>query len=91
MPSRLSIYDIYMVATSNIKNYGDRYFTLLVTLLISKVAGTIITNFFVDIIFMVPQISFLSSQLLYKSFTNECYVLWCLMNQENNKYFKKIF
>ena len=56
MPSRLSIYDIYMVATSNIKNYGDRYFTLLVTLLISKVAGTIITNFFVDIIFMVPQI-----------------------------------
>ena len=75
MPSRLSIYDIHMVATSNVKNYGDRYFTLLVTLLISKVAETIITNFFVDIIFMVPQISFLSSQLLYKSFTNECYVL----------------
>ena len=75
MPSRLSIYDIYMVATSNIKNYGDRYFTLLVTLLISKVAGTIITKFFVDIIFMAPQISFLSGQLLYKSFTNECYVL----------------
>ena len=56
MPSRLSIFDIHMVATSNVKNYGDRYFNLLVTLLISKVAGTIITNFFVDIIFMVPQI-----------------------------------